>query len=126
MSYYNYCDDDYCVMVDFGDAGSHEVCTSIDIDIDLGDIADSEGVELLDYINDGDITSYVLGNYQELLPHLVEEACGAGLSEAIDAILTKWVEEGEIDYISDTMTKVKAALSTLTQEQLDLEERLKA
>jgi len=121
MSYYNYCDDSYYVEVDFGDAGTHEVCTSINIDIDLEDIVNSDGRELLDHIDDSDIVSYVISDYTSLMPDLVEEACDPGLLEAVDAILSKWVDGGEVECISDMMTKVKVALGTLTQEQLDLD-----
>ena len=125
MSYYNYCCSDYSVWVDFGDAGSHEVLTDVDIDIDLEDIANSDGCELLDHIDDDDIESYVISNCDTFIPELVEQACDTGLLEVVDAMLAKWVDGGETECISDMMTKVKVALDTLTQEQLNLDGRVK-
>lgn len=121
MSYYNYCCSEYSVSVDFGDAGYHDVLTDIDIDIDLEDIANSDGRELLDHIDDDDIEDYVIDNCNEFIPELVDKACDDGMLEVVDAMLAKWFEGGEIDCISDMMTKVKVALDTLTQEQLDFD-----
>ena len=125
MSYYNYQDDYYTVSVDFGAAGYQDVEVGIDIEIDLEVIANSDGRELLDHIDDDDIESYVISECNTFIPNLVEQACDDGLLEVVDAMLAKWVDGGDTECISDMMTKVKAALDTLTQEQLDLDERLK-
>jgi len=121
MSYYNYCDENYMVSVDFGAAGYQDVEVSIDINIDLEEIANSDGDELLDHIDDDDIGDYIISNCNTFIPDLVEKACDEGMLEVVDTLLTKWVDGGEVVYISDMMSKVKTALDTLTQEQLDLD-----
>ena len=121
MSYYNYCDENYMVSVDFGAAGYQDVEVSIDIDIDLEEIANSDGDELLDHIDDDDIGDYIISNCNTFIPDLVEKACDTGLLEVVDSMLEKWVDGGEGECISDMMTKVKTALDTLTQEQLDFD-----
>lgn len=121
MSYYNYCDDYHTVSVDFGAGGYQDVEVGITIDIDLEEIANSDGDELLDHIDNDDIGDYIISNYQDFLEPLVESACDDGLLSLVDEVLGKWVEGGEGECISDMMTKVKTALDTLTQEQLDFD-----
>jgi hypothetical protein len=124
MSYYNYCDEYYTTSVDFGAGGYQDVEVGIDIEIDVEQIVNDLGSDLLDELDDDDIGDYVISNCNTFIPDLVEKACDTGLLEVVDAMLEKWVDGGEVECISDMMTKVKTALATLTQEQLDLDSKL--
>ena len=121
MSCYNYCNDYHTVSVDFGAAGYQEVEVSIDIEIGVEEIVNDLGSDLLRELDDDEIGDYVISNCNTFIPDLVEKACDTGLLEVVDSMLEKWVDGGEGECISDMMTKVKTALDTLTQEQLDFD-----
>lgn len=118
MSYYNYCDNEYTALVDFGAAGELEVYVSIDVDIDYRDIIDEMGEDVWDYL---DVEQHIIHNHTDYMEGIVEEACSSGLEDLVNCLVKRYKEndeESELQYMIEAATKAIHELNNVEQGDL--------
>lgn len=116
MSWYNYYDTDFPVLVDLGQAGKVEMNVYVDINIDYDDILKEIGEDVWDYV---DVVARLLDNYKDYLEEIVDRGCDEGLSLTTHWVIDKWREEKNQDALEEIIKRAQSALVRINNHEID-------
>ena len=120
MSYYNYCDDYYPAMVDFGAGGEQEVHVYVEVNIDYEDVINEMGSDVWEYVSE-EVEQHIIDNHTDYMQGIVEGACTGGLEDLVDCLVQRYKEneeEEELQHMIKAATKAIHELNDVEQGEL--------